>query len=103
MPVANQIIPGQGGLQAFLILIAFVSVPMLLLPKPLLLKRQHEMRQSRPHNHIEEDDAPHGGHGGHGGHGDTFEFGEVCGRTPPHPKLRRAGARAQRRGCRGRG
>ncbi len=85
MPVQNQIIPGQGGLQAFLILIAFISVPMLLLPKPLLLKRQHEMRQSRQHNQIEEDDAPHGGHGGHGGHGDTFEFGEV--RDPTHPDL----------------
>ena len=29
VPVHNQVVPGQGGLQAFLILVAFISVPML--------------------------------------------------------------------------
>lgn len=43
--VENQLIAGQGGLQAFLILLAFISVPLLLLPKPLILKRRHEAKQ----------------------------------------------------------
>lgn len=33
---------GQGKLQLFLVLIAFFSVPVMLLPKPLILKRRHE-------------------------------------------------------------
>jgi vacuolar-type H+-ATPase subunit I/STV1 len=44
VPVENQLIGGQGALQALLILIAFVSVPMLLFPKPFLLKREHESK-----------------------------------------------------------
>ena len=78
VPVESQLLPGQGALQAFLILIAVVSVPMLLLPKPLLLKRQHERRQLNQLD--EDDDAPHSAGHGHG-HGDHFEFGEVC--APP--------------------
>jgi len=44
VPIQNQLIGGQGPLQALLILIAFVSVPMLLFPKPFLLKREHEAK-----------------------------------------------------------
>jgi len=47
VPVANQVIPGQGGLQMFLIFIAFVSVPTLLLPKPYLLKAEAEAKKAK--------------------------------------------------------
>lgn len=33
---------GQGGVQAFLVLVAFISVPWMLLPKPFILKKRHE-------------------------------------------------------------
>jgi hypothetical protein len=46
VPIENQLIGGQGPLQALLILIAFVSVPMLLFPKPFLLKREHEAKMA---------------------------------------------------------
>ena len=36
------LIPGQPGLQVFLLLVAFVAVPWMLLPKPLILKKRHE-------------------------------------------------------------
>ncbi len=35
---------GQAGLQVFLLLISFVAVPWMLLPKPLILKKRHEQR-----------------------------------------------------------
>jgi len=75
VPVENQMIPGQGGLQVFLILIAFASVPVLLFPKPYILKARHEAMQ---HHQLHDDDdhgAGGGGGGGHGGHGE-FDFGE---------------------------
>lgn len=36
-----KLFPGQLYLQWFLIVVAFVSVPMMLLPKPFLLRRDH--------------------------------------------------------------
>jgi vacuolar-type H+-ATPase subunit I/STV1 len=85
VPIENQLIGGQGPLQAFLILIAFVSVPMLLLPKPFLLKREHEAKQAarggfQPLQSFAQEDEEAGGDHGHGhghGHGEEFEFGEV--------------------------
>lgn len=44
----NRLFPGQAFLQVVLLLAAFVCVPMMLLPKPLILKKRHEERmQSR--------------------------------------------------------
>ncbi|KAL5224262.1 hypothetical protein ABZP36_010901 [Zizania latifolia] len=40
----NQLFPGQKLVQLILLLLALVSVPWMLIPKPLLLKRQHEQR-----------------------------------------------------------
>jgi vacuolar-type H+-ATPase subunit I/STV1 len=83
VPIENQLIGGQGPLQALLILIAFVSVPMLLFPKPFLLKRQHEAKQAarggfQPLQSFAQEDEEAGGDHGHGhGHGEEFEFGEV--------------------------
>jgi len=80
VPVENQIIPGQGGLQVFLILCAVIAVPCLLLPKPYILKWEHEKQAHMGHRLEDEHDAelgPAGGHGGHGhGHGEEFDFGE---------------------------
>jgi len=84
VPIENQLIPGQGPLQALLILVALVSVPMLLFPKPFLLKRKHEEKMAQrgsfqPLTSFGHDtDSEAGGDHGHGhGHGDEFEFGEV--------------------------
>lgn len=79
--------PGQGGLQNFLLVLAFASVPWMLLPKPLVLRARHEkaMRRSSAggggaYAHIEDDrEAVHGDAHAHG-HGEhEFEFGEVRG------------------------
>ncbi|PKA53127.1 Vacuolar proton ATPase a3 [Apostasia shenzhenica] len=40
----NQLFPGQKLLQLVLLLLALISVPWMLLPKPFLLKKQHEER-----------------------------------------------------------
>ena len=82
--INNQLIPGQGALQGFLILIAFISVPTLLLPKPLLLNARH--KASRPqggrYNTLEEmpivagDEHSVASDAGHHGHGEEFDFGE---------------------------
>ena len=41
----NVLFPGQGAFQNFLLFLAFVSVPVMLFPKPFILKKRHE--QSR--------------------------------------------------------
>ncbi|GFR51127.1 hypothetical protein Agub_g13480 [Astrephomene gubernaculifera] len=101
---ADELINGQGGLQVFLLLVAFFAVPWMLLPKPLILKKRHEAMQAakgrsvemtqnygaladdeesrhRPHGGAHGSSQSHGGGdhgGGHGGHGHgEFEFGEV--------------------------
>lgn len=38
---------GQAGLQSVLVLIAFISVPWMLIPKPLILKNRHKQRMVR--------------------------------------------------------
>jgi len=48
-----QVLPGQGPLQVVLILFAFISVPMLLLPKPYILKWRNEAAQ---HHRLEDED-----------------------------------------------
>lgn len=42
----NQMFAGQGFLQLILLLVAFVAVPFMLFPKPLILKKQHEERMN---------------------------------------------------------
>lgn len=42
----NKMFAGQGGLQVFLLLLCFVTVPWMLLPKPLILKKRHEARSA---------------------------------------------------------
>ncbi|GIL61594.1 hypothetical protein Vafri_16026 [Volvox africanus] len=101
----DELIGGQGGLQLFLLLIAFFAVPWMLVPKPLILKKRHEamlaakghsVEMTQNYGALADDEEsrhrPHGGghgptgSGGHGsdhggGHGDhghgEFQFGEV--------------------------
>jgi len=75
----NVLFPGQAGLQVFLVLISFVSVPIMLFPKPYILKQRWEARmQGRAYGRIgdndnEEDDSALDEHS----HGGEFDYGEV--------------------------
>ncbi|KAF5751076.1 V-type proton ATPase subunit a3-like [Tripterygium wilfordii] len=75
----NQLFPGQKMAQLVLLLLAFVSVPWMLLPKPFLLKRQHQNRHQgqtyTPLQSTEESLQVEANHGSHDH--EEFEFGEV--------------------------
>ena len=80
VPVGAQTISGQGSTQSWLIFLAVMAVPALLLAKPYLLKWEHEKEKSHGPAHDSDDEEGHkepaGGGGGHGhGHGE-FDFGE---------------------------
>jgi V-type H+-transporting ATPase subunit a len=70
---------GQVAIQITLILIALVSVPTMLLVKPLALKFMHNSSYAVLGDEDEENiAAPAPAAGGHGhGHGDHFDFGEI--------------------------
>ncbi|OMO75275.1 Vacuolar proton ATPase [Corchorus olitorius] len=75
----NQLFFGQKFLQIVLLLAALVSVPWMLIPKPLLLKKQHEERhrgQSYALLHNFDDAVEMESHHGSGSH-EEFEFSEV--------------------------
>ncbi|XP_042065021.1 V-type proton ATPase subunit a3-like isoform X1 [Salvia splendens] len=76
----NQLFAGQKPLQMVLLLLALVSVPWMLLPKPFLLKKQHERHQGEAYAPLPDtDESLQSGtnHNG-GGHGhEEFEFSEV--------------------------
>jgi len=93
VPAYDQLVSGQGGLQSNLILVAVLSVPVMLVAKPYLMKWKHQKldaqkaeraavraRASSGHTPMkdedehEEEEGHGGGHGGHG-HGE-FDFGE---------------------------
>eukprot|EP00951_Prasinocladus_malaysianus_P032622 scaffold318591_cov49-Prasinocladus_malaysianus.AAC.1 len=79
---ANKMFPGQAPFQVFLVLLALVCVPWMLIPKPLILKKRHEQVMYAPARRMSEDSSdtarltieepPGDGH-----HGEKFEFGEV--------------------------
>ncbi|CAA7391972.1 unnamed protein product [Spirodela intermedia] len=76
----NQLFPGQKNLQLVLLLLALVSVPWMLLPKPFLMKRQHEARhQSQSYALVHSDEVDsieiEPDHDSHGH--EEFEFSEV--------------------------
>mmetsp|Transcript_14644 Transcript_14644/g.46592 ORF Transcript_14644/g.46592 Transcript_14644/m.46592 type:complete len:765 (-) Transcript_14644:224-2518(-) len=72
----NELFPGQAGFQVLLVLVAFVCVPWMLFPKPLILKKRHESRHQGGAYAVLADDHGGGDHGGHGG--EDFNFGEVA-------------------------
>ena len=75
----NILFPGQGGFQVFLVLIALFSVPIMLFPKPYMLKKRWEARmQGRAYARIgedseEEEDAVLDEHC----HGGEFDYSDV--------------------------
>ncbi|GMH16269.1 hypothetical protein Nepgr_018110 [Nepenthes gracilis] len=75
----NQLFPGQKTAQLVLLGLALVSVPWMLLPKPFLLKMQHEHRHQGqsyvPLQGTEETLQAEGNHDPHGH--EEFEFSEV--------------------------
>jgi len=68
----NKMFDGQLYVQSVLIIIALVSIPWMLLTKPLYLKRQHKLRMQRPESPHDDDD-----HGDSHGEGGEFDFGEI--------------------------
>lgn len=75
----NQLFPGQKTVQLVLLFLALVSVPWMLLPKPFLLKMQHDRHQGESYAPLQdtEESLQSGAH-----HGDShghveFEFSEV--------------------------
>ncbi|XVE48991.1 hypothetical protein DITRI_Ditri01bG0045800 [Diplodiscus trichospermus] len=77
----NQLFPGQKTAQLVLLLLALVSVPWMLLPKPFLLKKQHESRhQGQSYAALQStDETLHSevNHDSHGHDHEEFEFSEV--------------------------
>uniref|UniRef100_A0ACD5WNC7 Uncharacterized protein n=2 Tax=Avena sativa TaxID=4498 RepID=A0ACD5WNC7_AVESA len=77
----NQLFPGQKIVQPVLLLLALVSVPWMLIPKPFILKKQHEQRHQGQHYTMlqatEESVVQLGGHPENQHHHEEFEFSEV--------------------------
>lgn len=76
----NALFPGQKMVQIVLLLLALVSVPWMLLPKPFLLKKQHEERhRGNSYMPLETTDNSFQLDTNHDAHGDheEFEFSEV--------------------------
>jgi len=63
--------PGQLGVQVTLILLAIVSVPFMLFPKPFLLKRDHQQKIARQGYQPVVEEVGHDEHGG------EFDFSEI--------------------------
>ncbi|CAL8472142.1 g11684 [Coccomyxa elongata] len=80
----NIMFTGQGPLQVFLVLIALVSVPIMLLPKPLILQKRFKARAAQleeygrvsPHDEDEEAGVLRMAAPAHD-HEEEFDFGEV--------------------------
>eukprot|EP01125_Pyxidicula_operculata_P007322 TRINITY_DN2492_c0_g1_i3.p1 TRINITY_DN2492_c0_g1~~TRINITY_DN2492_c0_g1_i3.p1 ORF type:complete len:866 (-),score=210.00 TRINITY_DN2492_c0_g1_i3:33-2630(-) len=101
-PTSNPLYAGQYSVQPVLVIIALISVPLMMFPKPLIMRYQHNQQKKYTVVHHGEEmeltehvspvaaakaaaDKPvaapapsgHGG-GGHGhGHGEEFDFGEL--------------------------
>ncbi|XP_004507485.1 V-type proton ATPase subunit a2 [Cicer arietinum] len=75
----NQLFAGQKNLQLTLLLLAVVAVPWMLLPKPFILKKQHEARHGdesyAPLPNTEESLQVESNHDSHGH--EEFEFSEI--------------------------
>ncbi|KAJ3410482.1 H(+)-transporting V0 sector ATPase subunit a [Chytridiales sp. JEL 0842] len=95
--VTEPLFPGQGPLQVFLLLIAFMCVPWMLLVKPYLLRREHLQHVEAGYTNLSHENlagepspsmdidrnaaesATAGGSGGHEemNHEEHFDFGEI--------------------------
>jgi V-type H+-transporting ATPase subunit a len=77
-------INGQKGIQTVFLILALLSIPVMLLIKPFMLRHYHQ--QSQHHRLVEHDEehasssssSHHAGGGGHDGHdGEEFDFSEI--------------------------
>jgi len=75
----------QHGVQVVLMITALLMVPIMLFPKPYLLKYYHNQKHKH-HHRLHDEPEEHvdvqpvssaHAEGGHGGHGEEFEFGEI--------------------------
>ncbi|XP_027357011.1 V-type proton ATPase subunit a2-like [Abrus precatorius] len=75
----NQLFVGQRILQQMLILLAVVSIPWMLFPKPFILKKQHEDRhRGESYTPLQSTEESLQGESNHDSHGqEEFEFSEV--------------------------
>ncbi|KAJ6395801.1 hypothetical protein OIU77_020957 [Salix suchowensis] len=74
----NQLFPRQKTVQLVLLLSALVSVPWMLLPKPFLLKKQHQARQGESYMPLQSTEDSLQLEANHDSHGhEEFEFSEV--------------------------
>ncbi|XP_073148737.1 V-type proton ATPase subunit a3-like [Henckelia pumila] len=74
----NQLFPGQKTVQLVLLLLALVSVPWMLFPKPFLLKREHNRHHGESYAPLPGTDESLQSEANHNSHGhDEFEFSEV--------------------------
>ncbi|GAM28112.1 hypothetical protein SAMD00019534_112880 [Acytostelium subglobosum LB1] len=78
IPEGQAYFSAQTTVQPILVVLALISVPVMLIPKPFIMKRMHEQEvaaKAAGHHHEHEHDDEALDAGGH--HGDVFEFGEV--------------------------
>ncbi|GER50328.1 v-type proton ATPase 116 kDa subunit a isoform [Striga asiatica] len=74
----NQLFPGQKMAQLVLLLLALVSVPWMLLPKPFLLKMQHNRHHGESYELLADTDESLSSGANNDSHGhEEFEFSEV--------------------------
>ncbi|XP_073278035.1 V-type proton ATPase subunit a3 [Primulina huaijiensis] len=74
----NQLFPGQKTVQLVLLLLALVSVPWMLFPKPFLLKREHNRHHGESYAPLPGTDESLQSEANHNSHGhEEFEFSEV--------------------------
>lgn len=77
----DQLYPGQGGFQFFLLIVALICVPWMLFLQPYILLQREKKRQRGGYNNLEDEpligDDHSGGGDDHGhGHGE-FSFGNI--------------------------
>ena len=74
---------GQLGMQSMLMKITIISVPLMLIPKPIILWMQNRAKSAShapsdsTYTALVEEGSKEEAHGAHGGHGEEFEIGEV--------------------------
>ncbi|KAL0384047.1 UNVERIFIED_CONTAM: V-type proton ATPase subunit a3 [Sesamum radiatum] len=74
----NELFPGQKTVQIVLLLLALVSVPWMLLPKPFLLKMQHDRHHGESYAPLPDAEESLQSEANHDSHGhEEFEFSEV--------------------------
>ncbi|KAA8494165.1 V-type proton ATPase subunit a2 [Porphyridium purpureum] len=83
VPAKNQLFPGQAAVQLLLFIVALISVPWMLLPKPLILRARYSSQLRLGYKKLESDDQETPGESGGAAAHDScehtggFNFGDV--------------------------